>query len=77
MAYDALQDYTKVRDDCRITGKFRGAAHKHCNMNYAAPEFYAVVLHNLARYDTHLFIKKLGGNIVTQMRNTSPSAKRW
>ena len=53
----------KVRDHCHITGKFRGAAHSACNINYRLPKFYPVVLHNLSGYDAHLFIKKLGGDI--------------
>ena len=28
-----LIDDEKVRDHCRITGKFRGAAHRSCNIN--------------------------------------------
>ena len=51
----------RVRDHCHISGIFRGAAHNSCNINYKAPKFYPVVLHNLSGYDSHLFIKKLRG----------------
>ena len=54
---------TKVRDHCHITGKFRGAAHNGCNLKYKVPKFYPVIFHNLARYDSHLFIRELGGDI--------------
>ena len=48
-----------VRDHCHITGKYRGAAHKNCNLNYKLPKFIPVLFHNLSGYDSHLFIKKL------------------
>ena len=55
-----------MRDHCHLTGKYRGAAHKSCNLNYKVPKFAQVYFHNLAEYDAHLFIKSLGkteGNI--------------
>lgn len=50
----------KVRDHCHITGRYRGAAHKHCNLQYKVPIFVPIFFHNLSGYDCHLFIKKLG-----------------
>src|SRR5271155_5829440 len=55
-------DDIKVRDHCHLSGKFRGAAHNECNLNYKDPKFIPVVFHNLSGYDSHLFIKKLRGN---------------
>ena len=52
----------KVRNHCHLSGKFRGAAHSKCNLNYKIPKFYPVVFQNLSGYDSHLFIKKLGGD---------------
>ena len=49
-----------VRDHCHISGKYRGAAHKDCNLNYKIPKFFPVIFHNLSGYDSHLFIKNLG-----------------
>ena len=58
--------FKKVRDHCHLTGKFRGAAHDKCNLEYRLPKFYPVIFQNLSGYDSHLFIKNLGkseGNI--------------
>ena len=56
----------KVRARCHFTGRYRGAAHNSCNLNYKKPNFTPVVFHNLSGYDSHLFIKNIGfseGNI--------------
>ena len=50
----------KVADHCHLTGKFRGAAHNKCNLEYRIPKFFSVIFHNLAGYDAHLFVKNLG-----------------
>ena len=50
----------KVRDHCHYTGRYRGPAHRNCNLRYRIPHYISVVFHNLSGYDTHLFIKELG-----------------
>ncbi|XP_048583266.1 uncharacterized protein LOC116615318 [Nematostella vectensis] len=50
----------KVLDHCHLTGRYRGAAHNECNLQFRIPKFFPVVFHNLSGYDSHLFIKNLG-----------------
>ena len=45
----------KVKDHCHYTGKFRGAAHGKCNLNY---KNIPIIIHN-ASYDTHFIINQL------------------
>ena len=49
----------KVRDYCHVTGKFRGAAHCSCNMNYQSTTKIPVIFHNLRGYDSHLIFSDL------------------
>ena len=51
------KNYIKVRDHCHYTGKYRGAAHKICNLRYNTPNEIPVIFHNDSNYDYH-FIKK-------------------
>ena len=48
----------KVKDHCHYTGKFRGAAHSICNLNYKVPKNIPIIIHN-ASYDTHFIINQL------------------
>ena len=50
----------KVRDHCHFSGKYRGAAHRSCNLNFRKPKFTPIFFHNLSGYDSHLFVKDLG-----------------
>jgi len=52
----------KVRDHDHSNGRYRGAAHSACNLNYQAPKFIPVFCHNMSNYDTHLFIKAFSGS---------------
>ena len=51
---------SKVRDHCHYTGRYRGPAHRNCNLMYWIPSYIPVVFHNLSGYDAHLFIRELG-----------------
>ena len=47
------------RDHCHYTGKYRGAAHNNCILNYKIPKEIPVVFHNGCTYDYHFIIKQL------------------
>ena len=49
----------KVRDHCHYTGKYTGAAHNNCNLDYKIPKEIPVVFHNGSTYDYHFIIKQL------------------
>lgn len=49
-----------VRDHCHVTGKFRGAAHSYCNLNYRLRERIPVFFHNLKGYDAHHNMNAIG-----------------
>ena len=42
-----------------ITGKFRGAAHKSCNLNFKLTKNVPVIFHTLKGYDSHLIFNEL------------------
>ena len=54
-----LKEYLKVnndvvvRDHCHWTGKFRGAAHQHCNIMYRKTYKIPCFFHNFTGYDSH------------------------
>ncbi|XP_062141781.1 uncharacterized protein LOC133849675 [Drosophila sulfurigaster albostrigata] len=50
----------RVKDHCHFTGRYRGAAHNSCNLNYKTGDFIPVFFHNFSKYDSHLFVKELG-----------------
>ena len=53
----------KVRDHCHITGQYRGAAHRDCNLKWSISSDklkIPAIFHNLKGYDCHFIMQKLG-----------------
>ena len=55
-----IDDDVKVRDHCHITGKYKGSAHRDCNINVKLNHEIPVILHNLKIYNSHFIIQDLG-----------------
>ena len=61
--YGEKPENIPVRDHCHITGKYRGSAHKFCNLKLRLePESIKipVIFHNLKCYDSHFIMQKIG-----------------
>ena len=56
---DNNKEIRKVRDHCHYTGKYRGAAHNKCNLEYKIVKEIPVLFHNGSVYDHHFIIKYL------------------
>ena len=50
----------KVRNDCQITGKYRGSTHWSYNINLKSAKKISVMFHNLRGYDRHLIMQEIG-----------------
>ena len=57
---DYIDNDVKVIDHCHITGKYRGSAHRDCNINLKLNYKIPIVFHNLKKYDFHLILQELG-----------------
>ena len=53
----AFKQYHKVRGHCHYTAKYRGAAHKICNLRCKTPKEIPVVFNNGSAYDYHFIVK--------------------
>ena len=53
-------DVNKVRDHYHITGKYKGSAHRYCNINLKLNLKIPIVFQNLKNYDSHLIMQELG-----------------
>jgi hypothetical protein len=48
----------KRQDHCHLTGRYRGAAHNKCNLNFQEKKMLPVFFHNLSGYVYCIFIFK-------------------
>ena len=60
---NTYHEYCKVRDHCHYTGKYRGAGHSKCNLQYKVPKEIPVVFHNGSKYNYHVIINELAKRI--------------
>ena len=56
---DYIHNDVKVRDQCRITGKYRGSVHRDYNINVKLNNRIPVIFHK-KNYDLHLIMQELG-----------------
>ena len=69
--------YQNVRDHCHYTGKFRGAAHSNCNLQYKVPKKIPIVFHNGSTYDYHFIIKQLAEDFKGQFKCSGESTEKY
>ena len=53
---DYIDGDVKVRYHCHVTGKYRGSAHRDCNINVKLNHKTPVIFHNLKNYDSHFIM---------------------
>ena len=56
--YSKDKKYYKVRNHCRYTGEYRGAAHIIRNLKYTVPKKVAIVSHNGSNYHYYFIMKE-------------------
>ena len=49
----------KVRDHCFITRKYRGSAHRDCNINVKLNHKISIAFHNLKDHNSHFIMQEL------------------
>ncbi|KAK5648360.1 hypothetical protein RI129_003252 [Pyrocoelia pectoralis] len=62
------EDDVKVKDHDHLTGKYRSAAHRGCNLNFKVFHVISVVFHNLSGYDSHFIILELAKGFPGQVK---------
>ena len=57
------KNYRKIRGHDHYAGKFRGAAHNKCSLDYSMSNEIPVVFYNGSNYDYHFIIRELAKNM--------------
>ena len=57
---DYIDTDVKTSDHCHITGKYRGSAHRDCNIDLKLNQKIPILFHKLKNYDSHLILQELG-----------------
>ena len=74
---DSKKKSFKVKGHCHYTGKYRGAAHKICNLIYKIPKEIPVVFHNGSTYDYHFMIKELAEKFKGQFECLGENTEKY
>ena len=65
-----------VKDHCHYTGKYRGAAHSKCNLNYKVVKYILIIVHN-ASYDTHVIINQLAEEFKGELNRIGENMEKY
>ena len=74
---DNNKEMRKVRDHCHYTGKYRGAAHSKCNLNYKIVKEISALFHNGSVYDYHFIIKYLAREFKGYFESLGENTKKY
>ena len=72
-----VKKYCKVRDQCHYAGKYRGAVHSICNLNYSVSKKISIVFHNGSNYDYHFIIKELAEQFKKQFTCLGENTEKY
>ena len=62
---------------CHYTGKYRGAAHSKCNLNYRILKEIPVIFHNGSAYDYHFIIRHLAKEFIGSFDSLGEKTKKY